>query len=153
LDRRRRQPLVLSSNQQALQSVNPATDATTTYGPIDDVGCGPLAATAGVIWSVDGCTGAFYQLSAEGVEQLYLPSAGSPGGITTRGSELWISDDTAFDQNTFTGSNAVLEQLDPLTGTLLRTVPIGGDAVDIASGFGDLWVYDAVANTIRRVTV
>jgi streptogramin lyase len=145
---------VVSSNQQSLQAVDPATNVTTTFGPIDDVGCGPLAAIDGVIWSVDACSGAFYQLSTDGVEKEFVPSAaGAPGGITTRGDELWISDDTTSDPNTFQGSNAVLEQLDSISGDVLRTVPIGGDAVDVVSGFGDLWVYDSVANTIRRVHV
>ena len=145
---------VVSSNQQALQAVDPTTNTTTTFGPIDDVGCGPLAAIAGVVWSVDACSGAFYELSTDGVEKDVVPSAaGAPGGITTRSGELWISDDRTFNPDTFQGSDAVLEQLDPISGEVLRTVPIGGDALDIVSGFGDLWVYDSVASTVRRVQV
>jgi streptogramin lyase len=143
----------VSSNLQSLQTVDPTTDAVGTGPSVDDAFCGPLAAAGGSIWSADGCTGAFYQLAPDGTVQQTIPSTGLPGGVTKLAGQLWISDDRSFDQDTFQGSNAVLRQLDPATGAVLRTVAIGGDATDVTSGFGDLWVYDAVASTIRRVDV
>jgi hypothetical protein len=140
-----------SSNLQALQAVAPSTDGVTTGPSTDDVFCGPITAAGGFVWSVDPCSGAFYRLGTDGSSQQTIPSAGVPGGITTRGAELWISDDQTFDPNTYQGSNAVLEQLDPVSGAVLRSVAIGGDATEVTSGYGDLWVYDANASTIRRI--
>lgn len=142
-----------SSNLQSLQAVDPTTDAVTTGPSLDDAFCGPLAAAGGFIWSADACTGAFFQLGTGGSEQQVVPSEGVPGGVTVLGSQLWISDDTTVDPDTFQGSDAVLEQLDPTTGAVLRTIAIGGDATHVISGFGDLWVWDANASTIRRVSV
>lgn len=144
---------VVSSNLQSLQSVNPATDAVTTGPSTDDGFCGPLVAVAGFVWSADGCTAVTYQLSADGTVQQALPSTGVPGGLAMLNGQLWLSDDTSFDPNTFQGSDAVLDQLDPVTGAVSRTVAIGGDATGLISGFGDLWVWDANASTIRRVHV
>jgi virginiamycin B lyase len=143
----------VSSNLQSLQAVDPATDAVSTGPSVDDQFCGPLAAAGGFIWSADGCTGGFYQLGTDGSEQQVIVSTGVPGGVTTLGQQLWVSNDTTFDPNTFRGSDAVVEQLDPVTGAVLRTVAIGGDAADVTSGFGDLWVWDSNASTIRRVHV
>jgi hypothetical protein len=142
-----------SSNLQSLQSVDPSNDVVSTGPSVDDAFCGPLAAAGGFIWSADGCTGAFYQLGTDGSEQQVIPSTGVPGGVTLLGNQLWISDDTTFDPDTFQGSDAVVQQLDPATGAVLRTVTIGGDATYVRSGFGDLWVWDANASTIRRVSV
>jgi YVTN family beta-propeller protein len=142
-----------SSNIQALQSVDPKTEAVSTGPSLDDAFCGPLTAIAGFVWSVDPCTGATYQLSTDGSVHHVIPSTGAPGGLAVLGGDLWLSDDRTFDQDTFQGSRAVLDQLDPATGRIERTVAIGGDATDVVSGFGDLWVFDAVASTIRRVQV
>jgi hypothetical protein len=142
-----------SSNLQALQSVDPATNTVTTPASLDDAFCGPLEAIAGFVWSVDHCTGTTYQLTPAGSVQQRIASTGVPSSVTTRAGELWIGDDTIVDPNTGQGSAAVLAERDPQTGALLRSVAIGGDAGELCSGFGDLWVYDSVANTIRRVHV
>ncbi len=145
---------VVSSNQQSLQSVDPTTNATTTFGGTADQGCGPLVAIDGFVWSADGCSGAFYQLAADnGSVHHVVPSTGVPGGVTTLGGQLWASNDTTFDPATFQGSDAVVERLDPVSGAVLRTVSLGGDATAVISGFTDLWVWDANASTIRRVHV
>ena len=144
---------VLSSNQQALQAVDPSTNTTTTFASTQDAGCGPLTAIAGFVWSADGCTGAFYQLATDGTVEHVLPSTGAPGGVTTLGSQFWISNDTTFDPDTGAGTGAVVEKLDPVSGAVLRTISLGGDALDLVGAFNDLWVYDSVANTIRRVHV
>jgi streptogramin lyase len=142
-----------SSNLQALQSVDPTTDSVTTPDSTDDVFCGPMLGVAGVIWSVDPCSGAFYQFGTDGDVLQTIPSAGVPGDLAVLDDHLWISDDTRFDPDTFRGSAAVLEQLDAATGAVQRTVAIGGDATGVTAGFGDLWVYNANTNTIRRVQV
>ncbi len=144
---------VVSSNLQALQAVDPATDAVTTPATIDDQFCGPITAIAGFVWSVDPCTGTTYRLATDGTVQQAIASTGIPGSLATRRGTIWIGDDTTVDPDTGRSSHAVLEQRDPRTGALLRTVTIGGDAFALAAGFGDLWVYDANNNTIRRVHV
>jgi streptogramin lyase len=142
-----------SSNLQALQSVDPATDAVSTPASIDDAFCGPMAAVGGFVWSVDGCTGAAYQLATDGSVAQVLPYSGVPGDIATRDGELWFSEDRSVDPDTGQGSDAVLEQRDPLSGAVLRTVAVGGDSTGLTSGFGDFWVYDSHAGTIRRIHV
>lgn len=142
-----------SSNLQALQAVDPSTDHVSTPASTDDQFCGPIAAVGGFVWSPDGCTGTTYQFSTDGTVHQTFPSTGVPLSLTTRRGQLWIGDDTVGDPNTGRGSNAVLERRDPQTGALIRSVPIGGDASALAAGFGDLWVYDAIANTIRRIQV
>jgi len=142
-----------SSNLQSLQAIDPSTETVTTPASVDDAFCGPMTTAGGYVWSQDACTGATYQLGTDGTVRQAIPSAGSPGGITTRGAELWMSEDRTFDPDTFRGSDAALEQLDPVTGAVLRVVAIGGDASDVEAGFGDLWVYDVNASTIRRVHV
>lgn len=142
---------VASSNQQALQLIDPTTDTTTTADATDDVFCGPLAAVGGYVWSVDSCTGAFYRFASDGSVEQTIPSAGLPGGVVAVGSHVWLSDDTQVDPDTGVGSAAVLTERDPATGEVLRTIDVGGDALDITKGFGDLWVYDSYANTVRRV--
>ena len=143
----------VSSNLQSLQVVDPTTGAVSTGPSVDDAFCGPLAAIDGFVWSSDGCTGATYQLSTDGTVQQVIPSTGVPGGLAVLGDQLWLSDDTAGDPNTGQGTDAVLDQLDPVTGAVQRTIPIGGDATELISGFGDLWVADNNAGTIRRVHV
>jgi streptogramin lyase len=142
-----------SSNLQALQSVDPATDAVSTPPSIADAFCGPTEAAGGFVWSVDRCTATTYRLGTDGSVQQAIASTGMPQGLTTAGGDVWIGDDTTFDPNSGVGSSAVLDERDASTGVLLQSVPIGGDASDLASGFGSLWVYDAVASTIRRVQV
>ncbi len=142
-----------SSNLQALQSVNPATDAVTTPGSLDDAFCGPLTAAGGFVWSVDPCSGATYRLNDDGSVAQSIASTGVPLSLTARSGRLWIGDDTTVDPTSGQGSDAVLAERDPHTGDLLRTVTIGGDAADLCSGFGDLWVFDSSADTIRRVHV
>jgi streptogramin lyase len=142
-----------SSNLQALQSVDPSDDAVTTPDSSDDVFCGPTLGIAGVVWSVDPCSGAFYQFGTDGSVLRTIPSAGVPGDIATLGGHLWVSDDTNFDPDTFQGSAAVLERLDPVTGEVERTVAIGGDATGVTAAFGDFWVYNANTNVIRRIDV
>jgi YVTN family beta-propeller protein len=146
---------VASADLTAIQLIDPTTDTVTTGPPVDDGFCGDLAAIGGYVWSADSvfCSDAFYRLGADGSELQSIPAAGATGGLTVLNGQLWVTDDTTFDPNTFTGSDAVAEQLDPATGAVLRTVPIGADASDVVGGFGDLWVYDSVAGTIRRVTV
>jgi virginiamycin B lyase len=142
-----------SSNLQALQSVDPATDTVTTPTSLDDQFCGPIGAIAGYVWSVDGCTGTTYQLGTDGTMRRAIASTGVPLSLTTAAGQLWIGDDTTVDPDTGQGSNAVLAQRDPVTGALLRTIAVGGDASALASGFGSLWVFDISANTIRRVSL
>ena len=142
-----------SSNLQALQSVDPSTDHVSTPASTNDAFCGPLAAIGGFIWSVDHCSGTTYQFSTDGAVQHTFSSTGSPASMTTRRDQLWIGDDTVTDPNTGVGSHAVLERRNPQSGALIRSVPIGGDASSLVAGFGDFWVYDATANTIRRIEV
>jgi hypothetical protein len=142
-----------SSNQQVLQSVDPASDHVTTPPATDDVFCGSLAAIDGYVWSADECSSKTYQFSTDGTIHHSYRSTGFPASLTTHRGQLWIGDDTVADPNTGTGSHAVLERRDPSTGALLRRIVIGGDATGLVAGFGDLWVYDANANTIRRIRV
>lgn len=141
-----------SSNLQALQSVDPATNTVTTPPSLDDAFCGPMIATAGFVWSVDACTGATYQLNTDGaLQQAFYPASGFSQALTTTSDDIWIGTDQTVDPDTGQGSDAVLQGREPSTGALLRTIALGGDIRDVESGFGSLWVYDNDANTIKRV--
>ncbi|MGN6608834.1 MAG: hypothetical protein ACTHMS_17715 [Jatrophihabitans sp.] len=142
-----------SSNQQALEAIDPADDIVTTPASVDDGFCGPIEAAGGAVWSVDNCSSTLYRLSPDGAVLDTFGSTGAPVSLAVQGATVWVGDDTVYDQGSGAGSSAVLEQRDAATGDLLRSVPIGGDAGALAVGFGDLWVYDGVANTVRRVHV
>jgi streptogramin lyase len=133
------------SNLQSLQSVNPATDAVTTPASIPDAFCGPMAAIAGYVWSADACTGTTYQLRTDGSVQQVIKSDGFPASLTTMAGKVWIGDDRT--------TGAVLVERDPQTGAVVGKVRVGGDASSLTPGFGDLWLFDANSNVIRRVRV
>ena len=61
--------------------------------------------------------------------------------------------DKAFDPDTGNPIEGSLDARDPVTGALLGTIAVGGDASNVASGFGSLWTYDPGAGTVTRVAV
>jgi streptogramin lyase len=141
-----------SSNLQALQTVDPATNTTSTPPSISDAFCDQLRAIAGFVWSADGCTGAIYQLNPDGtVQQAFYPDRGYSQTLTTVRGEVWIGTNQSVDPDSGQGSDAVLQERNPVTGTLLRTIQIGGNVRNLAAGYGALWVYDATSNSLKRV--
>ena len=144
-----------SSNLQVLQSIDPATDTTSTpAGPTDDAFCGKLTAAQGAIWSADHCSDALYQHAPDGTiisRTDYSATGAQVQDTTVTGRHLWVAVDKQFDQNTLTGTGGVLEERDPVTGSVLRTISVGGDISQVTSGFGSLWTFDANTHTVRRI--
>lgn len=134
------------SNLQSLQSVNPATDAVSTPPSINDAFCGPMAAIGGYVWSADACTGTTYQLGTDGSVHQAITARGFPASLITTAGNVWIGQDTP-------DNDAVLVERDPQTGAVLAKVHVGGDASSLTPAFGDLWLFDADTNVIRRVHV
>jgi hypothetical protein len=138
------------SNLQSLQAVNPATDAVSTPASIDDAFCGPMTAIAGYVWSADACTGTTYQLGTDGSVARAFTSRGFPASLTTSAGAVWVGQDTGSQPG---ASDAVLVERDPQTGAVRAKVHVGGDASSLTPAFGDLWLFDADSNVIRRVRV
>lgn len=141
-----------SSNLLELQAVDPADDTVSTPAVRagDDQFCGELRVAGGFVWSLDACSGALYQLGKDGTVQTVI-SGGSSVQLseTVLDGSLWVSEDEDPDNS----SDADLLQRDPRTGTELRVALIGGDAATVRAGFDDLWVFDSVRHTIRRIDV
>ncbi len=118
---------VSSGNPSVLQSIDPATDATTTpAGKTDDQFCGPLTFSGGSIWNSDRCTNTLYQISRAGVVRSQVtygpPFASSRPQVldqTQFDRKLWVAVDESYNNDTSTGSRGVVEQRDPHDGTLL----------------------------------
>ena len=143
-----------SSNLPYLQAVDPGTDAVTDLAAGPDAFCGPLTFVGAHIWSPDQCTGYTWLLNTDGSVATAVDHA--PGialDLTVLGTHVWEAVDETGDPNTGAGTDGAIEERDPSTGALLRTVSLGGDVRSIVAGFGDLWVFDAAAGAIRRVHV
>ncbi len=143
---------VSSSNLFKLQAVDPTDNSVSTPAdrPGDDQLCGELRSVGGWIWSLDRCSPGLYQLGKDGTVHTAI-DGGSAFQLseTVLAGTLWVSED----RNPETSSGGALVQRNPRTGAELATVAIGGDASVVRSGFGDLWVFDAVHRAIRRVRV
>ena len=153
--------LIGSSNLNALQSIDPVTDTTTTPAGTADQFCGArLTYAGGHVWNADVCSNALFQLQLDGAVSravTYGPTSGSDvpaiQDATAFRGDLWVAVDEHFDDNTFSGSGAVLERHDPVSGALIDRFSIGGDASTIDTGFGSLWVFSASNSTIRRMRI
>ena len=88
---------------------------------------GPVAAGGGHVW-VAG-RGFLYELDAAGRRIMRTLSC-SCGGLVFYGRWLWTVD---YDAD-------VVDLIDPGTGTLTRTIPVGKGPTGIAAGFGSVWV-------------
>lgn len=150
-----------SSSLPVLQSIDPATNLTTTPPErTEDQFCGPLTFIGGSIWNSDRCTNTLYQISPAGIVRsqiTYGPTFGPTGpqvlAQTRFEGNLWVAVDETYNFDMSTGSHGVLEQRDPEDGELLGTVRLGGDVSEISAGFGSLWIFDRGASTVRRVTL
>jgi streptogramin lyase len=150
-----------SSNLDVLQSIDPSTDVTTTpSGPTDDAFCGnQLEYLAGYIWSADNCSNTLYQHSPNGAivwRNVYGPTTGSDvpqvQDETVLDGQLWVAVDQHFDEDTVTPiGGGVVQERNPATGALLRTISVGGDISWVSPGFGSLWVFDALRHNVRRI--
>jgi streptogramin lyase len=151
---------VASSDQSALQSIDPATNATTTPAGTVDQFCGPLTFIGGSIWNSDRCTNTLYRISPAGVVRSHITYGPTPGSGTPQvlaqtrfADRLWVAVDKTYDHDTSTGTHGVLDERDPHDGNLLGTVPVGGDLESVIGAFGSLWTFDAHTSTVRRLTL
>lgn len=152
---------VSSSSLPVLQSIDPATDVTTTPpGATDDQFCGPLTFSGDSIWNSDRCTNTLYRISPAGVvrsQVTYGPTFGSgtPQVLDQTRFEhaLWVAVDETYDHDAFTGSHGVVEQRDPRDGGLLGKLTVGGDVGRVSGAFGSLWTFDTGTSTVRRLTL
>lgn len=144
---------VANSNLPYMQAIDPSNDAVSDLaGPSPDAFCGPLLLAGGHVWSPDQCTGYTWLLNTDGsIDDAVNNAPGIALDITALGTNVWEAVDETGDPNTGYGRDGALEQRDPSTGALLRTIALGGDVRAAIGGFGDLWVYDAAAGAIRRV--
>ncbi|MDQ6850288.1 MAG: hypothetical protein M3070_10055 [Actinomycetota bacterium] len=150
-----------SSDLSVVQSIDPATNVTTTpAGATDDQFCGPLTVSGGSIWNSDRCTNTLYRISPVGVVQsrvTYGPPFASNGpqvlDETRFDGKLWVAVDESYNNDTSTGSQGVVEEREPHDGTLLGQVAVGGDVSRVRGGFGSLWTFEAGTSTVRRMTL
>lgn len=144
----------VSSNLPQLQTVDPATNAVSTAsGPNGEDGfCGRLVFAGGQLWSVDNCSQTTFLLGTDGtINRAIMPASGFPTDVTVLGPDVWLSVDYGTNPTNGFGMDGTLERRDAATGDELATVPLGGDIQTVTAGFGDLWVWDAAANQVRRV--
>ena len=148
----------VSSNLTQLQTINPSTETVTT-APGSSGGdgfCGVILFAGGHLWSPDNCTGTTYLLNPDGTVAQTIGINGGAGivnDIAALGTSLWLAADENVDPDSGFGYDGVLEQRDPVSGALLSSIALGGDLQTVTSGSGDLWVWDAAADQVRRVRV
>ncbi len=150
-----------SSNLPQLQWIAPTTNRTTTSpSRTYDSFCGRLTLVSGYIWDADECTDTLYQHRTNGSTTGYWTYASgdatdAPAVLDTAvlAGHLWVSGDRH--DNLDAGiplGGGFLEERNPRTGSIVRTISLGGDAQAVVAGYGSLWVSDGIHHVVRRVT-
>ncbi len=143
-----------SNGDLPITTIDPTTNSVVSQNATDDYFCGDLQAAGQTLWSVDHCSNTLYQLEPSTGATLqqddYDP--GYLNAMTTLDGSLWVAYDARVHRQTGIGFDGTLEQRDPVTGDIDQTLPIGGDASVVRSGFGSLWVLDDTHGRVKRLT-
>jgi YVTN family beta-propeller protein len=82
------------------------------------------------------------------VVPLVLTDQEGPFAITSGAGSLWITTTEYSADDMLPGS---IIRVDPVTGSMLATIPGGRGATAIAFGYGGVWVANYVDNSVQRI--
>ena len=138
-----------SNGTEPFERIDPRTDHVRTFAN-PSAFCGDMIYARGSVWAVDHCNAVLYRIDpSDGTVQRSRQFVDITD-LARLGRAVWISYDTALDPNTGVGSGGTVALLGP-AGNTAQTLAVGGDAANLASGFGDLWVADNTNGTVLRV--
>jgi DNA-binding SARP family transcriptional activator/streptogramin lyase len=92
----------------------------------------PIVATANSVAVVDPAANRVLDVTPVGTQ---------PRGIAADSTAVWIAN----------SRNGTVQRLDPESHSIVQTVGLGANAIDVALGGGDLWVATGIDDTLVRI--
>jgi DNA-binding beta-propeller fold protein YncE len=144
-----------ASVNQSLTTIDPVSNRVrSVWSTPADAMCGELRFVQTELWSVDHCSNALYHLRPWRRRAVaYDFGSGAVESETVFRHHLWVAYDTHPTNNGTPWTGGTLQERDPTTGRVLRTLNVGGSTSVVRSLTGNLWVLDADHNLIRRIQV
>jgi YVTN family beta-propeller protein len=128
-------------NFNALVRIDPATNGVTHTVKLPYSPCAGLVADEAAVWSAGGGCSDFLARVDARTSKLTTTVEGEPHsvGLVLDSGSLWVA----------VLRLARLDRLDPATGRVLASLPVGGIPVRLAVGFGAVWVQDDQGRVLR----
>jgi len=119
--------------------ISPATNAVVARIPVGD-GPADMAFSGRRAWVIDHRDRTLVRVDLATNATTRLPTVGSdaPERLVYLAGSLWV-----------TGRGTPLLQVDPESGTVMRSIDIGGTGIDVVASAGDLWIPVRTAKVDR----
>jgi hypothetical protein len=138
---------VVNDGNGTISRIDARSGQTTTKGGVPTP-CLVSPARDGGVW-VSSCTGGFVTLVRPDFSIGRAIRVQAPGQAVEDYGSLWVVSERTLSASVF--GKDVVERIDPVTGRVLKTIPVGSGAADITQANGALWGCNSFDATIWRI--
>jgi len=140
---------VANAAKNAVQRIDPDTNKVVNQIGIGAAPCAGLAAGEGAVWALNCDHGELLRIDPQRnkvVAHIRLYPVDSEGLLAAGGGAVWV---LAQDPKDY--SRSLLDQIDPSTNTIVKSIPVPAGSTAAAYGSDAVWVSSVNQGTVERV--